>query len=100
MREINIHLRDPYLDWKLTERGRSVDLQRGMGTSTCRKHAKTFAVKIVQMRRFNSAHHMLQSGQVVVAADLVPNCTDPMKFYKDRYGDIYVPFLAMGFDLL
>ena len=86
MREINNHLRDPYFDWTLAQRGRSVVLQRGMGTGTYRKHAKTLAVKIAQVRIFSSAHHMLESGQVVVAADLVPNCTDPIKFYKDLYG--------------
>ena len=86
VREINNHLRDPYFDWTLAQRGRSVVLQRGMGTGTYRKHAKTLAVKIAQVRIFSSAHHMLESGQVVVAADLVPNCTDPIKFYKDLYG--------------
>ena len=71
---LNSDLRDPCFDWMITTRGRSVVLQRGMGTGAYRKHAKTLAVKIAQVRIFSSAHHMLKSGQVVVAADLVPNC--------------------------
>ena len=50
VREINNHLRDPYFDWKLARRGRSVVLQRGMGTGTYRKHADTSAVKIAEVR--------------------------------------------------
>ena len=53
-------LRDPYFDWTLAERGRSVVLQRGVGTGTYRKHANTSAVKIAQVRIFSPAHHMLQ----------------------------------------
>ena len=100
VREINNHLRDPYFDWTLAQRGRSVVLQRGMGTGTYRKHASTLAVKIAQVRIFSSAHHMLQSGQVVVAADLVPNCIDPIKFYKDLYGGCACAhaFVAMRFE--
>ena len=100
VREINNHLRDPYFDWTLAQRGRSVVLQRGMGTGTYRKHAKTLAVKIAQVHIFSSAHHMLESGQVVVAADLVPNCTDPIKFYKDLYGGEACAhaFVAMRFE--
>ena len=100
VREINNHLRDPYFDWTLAQRGRSVVLQRGMGTGTYRKHAKTLAVKIAQVRIFSSAHHMLKSGQVVVAADLVPNCTDPIKFYEDLYGGEACAnaFVAMRFE--
>ena len=100
VREINNHLRDPYFDWKLARRGRSVVLQRGMGTGTYRKHAKTLAVKIAQVRIFSSAHQMLKSGEVVVAADLVPNCTDPIKFYEDLYGGAACAnaFVAMRFE--
>ena len=75
-------LRDPYFDWMIAKRGRSVVLQRGMGTGTYRKHAKTLAVKIAQVRIFSSAHHMLK----FLAADLVPNNIDPTKFYTDLYG--------------
>ena len=84
----------------LAQRGRSVVLQRGMGTGTYRKHAKTLAVKIAQVRIFSSAHQMLKFGEVVVAADLVPNCTDPIKFYKDLYGSeaCNFPFVAMRFE--
>ena len=82
VREINNHLRDPYFDWTLAQRGRSVVLQRGMGTGTYRKHANTSAVKIAQVIIFSSAYSMLQC----LAADLVPNCTEPIKFYKDLYG--------------
>ena len=101
VREINNHLRDPYFDWKLARRGRSVVLQRGMGTGTYRKHAKTLAVKIAQVRIFSSAHQMLKSGEVVVAADLVPNCTDPIKFYEDLYGGAACAnaFVAMRLEL-
>ena len=53
-----------------------------MGTGTYRKHAKTLAVKIAQVRIFSSAHDMLNYGH----ADLVPICTDPIKFYIDFYG--------------
>mgnify|MGYP003325122294 CR=1 FL=1 len=76
--------------------GRSVVLQRGMGTGTYRKHAATVAVKIAQVRIFISAHHMLQ----FLAADLVPNCTDPIKFYIDLYGgEAYNhAFVAMRFE--
>ena len=49
VREINNQLRDPYFDWTLAERGRSVVLQRGIGTGTYRKHAKATAVKIAQV---------------------------------------------------
>ena len=100
VREINNHLRDPYFDWTLAQRGRSVVLQRGMGTGTYRKHAKTLAVKIAQVYIFSSAHHMLEPGQVVVAADLVPNCTDPIKFYNDLYGGEACAhaFVAMRFE--
>ena len=71
-----------------------------MGTGTYRKHAKTLAVKIAQVYIFSSAHHMLQPGQVVVAADLVPNCTDPIKFYNDLYGGEACAhaFVAMRFE--
>ena len=43
---------------------------------------------------------MLQSGQVVVAADLVPECTDPIKFHKDLYGGEACEdaFVAMRFE--
>ena len=101
VREINNHLRDPYFDWKLARPGRSVVLQRGMGTGTYRKHAKTLAVKIAQVRIFSSAHQMLKSGEVVVAADLVPNCTDPIKFYEDLYGGAACAnaFVAMRLEL-
>ena len=100
VREINNHLRDPYFDWTLAQRGRSVVLQRGMGTGTYRKHAKTLAVKIAQVRIFSSAYDMLKSDQVVVAADLVLNCTDPIKFYKDLYGGEACAhaFVAMRFE--
>ena len=96
VREINNHLRDPYFDWTLAERGRSVVLQRGMGTGTYRKHAKTLAVKIAQVRIFSSAHAMLEYGH----ADLVPNCTDPIKFYIDLYGGAAYnhAFVAMRFE--
>ena len=89
-------LRDPYFDWTLAERGRSVVLQRGMGTGTYRKHAATAAVKIAQVRIFSSAHHMLQ----FLAADLVPNCTEPIKFYTDLYGGCACAhaFVAMRFE--
>ena len=82
VREINNHLRDPYFDWTLAQRGRSVVLQRGMGTGTYRKHAATLAMSIAQVRIFSSAYEMVK----FLAADLVPNCTDPIKFYKDLYG--------------
>ena len=96
VREINNHLRDPYFDWTLAERGRSVVLQRGMGTGTYRKHAATAAVKIAQVGIFSSAHHMLQ----FLAADLVPNCTEPIKFYTDLYGGCACAhaFVAMRFE--
>ena len=57
-------------------------------------------MKIAQVRIFSSAHHMLESGQVVVAADLVPNCTDPIKFYIDLYGGAAYnhAFVAMRFE--
>ena len=44
---------------------------------------------------------MLESGQVVVAADLVPNCTAPIKFYEDFYGAEACAhaFVAMRFEL-
>ena len=72
-----------------------------MGTGTYRKHAKTLAVKIAQVRIFSSAHQMLKSGEVVVAADLVPNCTDPIKFYEDLYGGAACAnaFVAMRLEL-
>ena len=71
-----------------------------MGTGTYRKHAKTLAVKIAQVRIFSSAHQMLKFGEVVVAADLVPNCTDPIKFYEDLYGGEACAhaFVAMRFE--
>ena len=96
MREINNHLRDPYFDWTLAQRGRLVVLQRGMGTGRYRKHAKTLAVKIAQVRIFSSAHDMLRYGH----ADLVPDCTDPIKFYKDLYGGEACAhaFVAMRFE--
>ena len=43
-------LRDPYFDWMIAKRGRSVVLQRGMGTGTYRKHAATLAMSIAQVR--------------------------------------------------
>ena len=96
VREINNHLRDPYFDWTLAQRGRSVVLQRGMGTGTYRKHAKTLAVKIAQVSIFSCAHDMLEYGH----ADLVPDCTDPIKFYKDLYGGEACAhaFVAMRFE--
>ena len=96
----NQDLRDPSFDWKLANPGRLVILQRGMGTGAYRKHADTSAVKIAQVRIFSSAHQMLKSGEVVVAADLVPNCTDPMKFYEDLYGGAACAnaFVAMRFE--
>ena len=72
----NQDLRDPSFDWKLAKPGRLVILQRGMGTGAYRKHADTSAVKIAQVRIFCSAHHMLK----FLAANLVPNNTDPTKF--------------------
>lgn len=89
-------LRDPYFDWMIAECGRSVVLQRGVGTGTYRKHAITSAVKIAQVRIFSSAHHMLQ----FLAADLVPNCTEPIKFYTDLYGGCACAhaFVAMRFE--
>ena len=98
---LNNRLRDPYFDWKVAEAGRAVILQRGMGTGKYRKHAQTLAVKIAQVRIFSSVHHMLQSGQVVAAEDLVPNCTDPIKFYNDLYGGCACihAFVAMRFEL-
>ena len=97
----NNRLRDPYFDWKMAEAGRAVILQRGTGTVKYRKHAQTLAVKIAQVRIFSSVHHMLQSGQVVAAEDLVPNCTDPIKFYNDLYGGCACvhAFVAMRFAL-
>ena len=67
-----------------------------MGTGTYRKHADTSAVKIAQVRIFSSAHHMLK----FLAADLVPNCTDPIKFYTDLYGGCTCAhaFVAMRFE--
>ena len=53
-----------------------------MGTGTYRKHAKTLAVQIAQVRIFCSAWHMLE----FLAADLMPNCINPIKFYLDKYG--------------
>ena len=73
-------LRDPYFDWVIAKRGRSVVLQRGRGTGTYRKHAKTLAVKIAQVCIFSSAWHMLE----FLAADLMPNCTNHIKFYLQR----------------
>ena len=63
-----------------------------MGAGTYRKHAKTLAVKIAQVHIFSSAHHMLESGQVVVAADI--------KFYNDLYGGEACAhaFVAMRFE--
>jgi len=92
----NDDLRDPSFDWKLAKPGRLVILQRGMGTGAYRKHADTSAVKIAQVRIFSSAHHMLQ----FLAADLVPNNTDPIKFYKDLYGGCTCAhaFVAMRFE--
>ena len=57
-------------------------------------------MKIAQVYKFSSAYHMLQSGKAVVAADLVPNCTDPIKFYKDLYGGEACAhaFVAMRFE--
>ena len=99
-REWNNSPRDPCFGWMLAHRGRSVVLQRGMGTGTYRKHAKTLAVKIAQVRIFSSAHQMLKFGEVVVAADLVPNCTDPIKFYIHLYGGAAYnhAFVAMRFE--
>jgi hypothetical protein len=78
------------------KRGRSVVLQRGMGTGTYRKHAATLAMSIAQVRIFSSAYHMLK----FLAADLVPNCTDPIKFYEDLYGveACHHAFVAMRFE--
>ena len=96
MREINNHLRDPYFDWTLAQRGRSVVLQRGMGTGTYRKHAATLAMSIAQVRIFTSAYEMLK----FLAADLFPNCTDPIKFYEDLHGVevCHHLFVAMRFE--
>ena len=68
-----------------------------MGTGAYRKYAKTSLVKIAQVYIFSSAHHMLK---VVVAADLVPNCADPIKFYIDLYGGCACAhaFVAMRFE--
>jgi hypothetical protein len=92
----NDDLRDPSFDWKLAKPGRLVILQRGMGTGAYRKHADTSAVKIAQVRIFSSAHHMLN----FLAADLVPNNTDPTQFYKDLYGGCTCAhaFVAMRFE--
>ena len=89
-------LRDPYFDWMIAERGRSVVLEKGMGTGTYRKHAATLAMSIAQVRIFSSAYHMLK----FLAADLVPNCTDPIKFYEDLYGveACHHAFVAMRFE--
>lgn len=89
-------LRDPYFDWMIAKRGRSVVLQRGMGTGKYRKHAATLAMSIAQVRIFSSAYHMMQ----FLAADLVPNCTDPIKFYEDLYGveACHHAFVAMRFE--
>ena len=90
------HLRDPFFDWKLAKPGRLVVLQRGIGTGTYRKHAKTMAVKIAQVCIFSSAHHMLQ----FLAADLVPNCSAPIEYYKKLYGGCTCgsSFVAMRFE--
>ena len=95
-RPLDDRLRDPYFDWVIAERGRSVVLQREMGTCTYRKHAKTLAVKIAQVRIFSSAWHMLE----FLAADLLPNCTNPIKFYLDKYGAEAAnhAFVAMRFE--
>ena len=102
VREINNHLRDPYFDWTLAERGRSVVLQRGMGTGKYRKHAKTLAVKIAQVCIFSSARDWIRRSPMLEYghADLVPNCTDPIKFYKDLYGGEACAhaFVAMRFE--
>ena len=95
-RDPSFDLRDPSFDWKLAKPGRPVVLQRGMGTGTYRKHAETSAVKIAQVRNFSSAHHMLKC----LAADLVPDNTDPAKFYTDLYGGCTCAnaFVAMRFE--
>ena len=96
MREIHNHLRDPYFDWTLAQRGRSVVLQRGMGTGTYRKYAVTLAMSIAQVRIFSSAYEMLK----FLAADLAPSCADPIKFYGDLYGveACHHAFVAMRFE--
>ena len=83
-------------DWMIAKRGRSVVLQRGMGTGTYRQHAATLAMSIAQVRMFSSAYEMLK----FLAADLVPNCTDPIKFYGDLYGveACHHAFVAMRFE--
>ena len=85
-------LRDLYFDWMIANRGRSVALQRGMGTGKYRKHAKTSAVKIAQVRIFSSAYDMLK----FLAADLA----EPIKFYTDLYGGCACAhaFVAMRFE--
>ena len=67
-----------------------------MGTGTRRKHAKTSVVKIAQVRIFSSAFHMLD----FLAADLLPDSTDPTKFYTDLYGGRTCAnaFVAMRFE--
>ena len=96
----NERLKDPYFDWKLARAPRAVILQRGRGRFAYRNYAQTLRVKIAQVRGFGSAYHMLESGQVVTAEDLVPNCTDPRKFYEDLYGveACNNPFVAMRFE--
>ena len=67
-----------------------------MGTGTYRKHAATLAMSIAQVRIFSSAYDMLK----YLAADLVPNCTDPIKFYTALHGGCTCAhaFVAMRFE--
>ena len=67
-----------------------------MGTGTYRKHAATLAMSIAQVRIFSSAYDMLK----FLAADLVPNCTDSIRLYKDLYSveACHHAFVAMRFE--
>jgi len=54
-------------------------------------------MSIAQVRIFSSACEMLK----FLAADLAPNCTNPIKFYTDLYGveACHHAFVAMLFEV-
>ena len=83
---------EPSLDDELATVGRKVILQRGPGTGRARI-AETSLMRISEVRRYTSVQDMVSE----LAADLLPDHTDPAHVYTDLYGALVCDrgFVAM-----